>query len=360
MPSDIPLSVTVTPVDSKNFPEFKNHKKALRIADPKTGLKGFIVIHNTNLGPAIGGTRYWYYETDDDALRDALRLSRAMTYKCAIAKVPFGGGKGVLMAERPDAAKTDEYLIAYVTAIGRLGEKFFTGEDVGLGEHDVEVLEAHSDRIVGRPEVGGLPARWAALSVFYAMESALLKRFGSASFEKKTIAVKGLGGVGLELCMLLENAGAKLIGGDVNETRVALAKKRHPGIKIVPPEKIHKERATVYAPCALGDEFNKQTIPELSVDIICGAANNQLATEEDGMRLFRKSILYVPDYVANAGGLVSVADELHEGGYSRERVEKKILELKETVEEIIAISVAEKKPTNVVADKIAEKRFLKK
>lgn len=358
MDSKIKSSVTVTAVNPEEFPEFKKHKKIFRISDSKTGLKGFIAIHNTNLGPAIGGTRYWYYETDDDALRDALRLSRAMTYKCAIANVPFGGGKSVLMAEREGAAKTDEYLIAYTDALKLIGENFFTGEDVGLNEHDVEVLEAHSDTIVGRPEIGGLPARWAALSVFYAMETALLSRFGSASFEGKIVSVKGLGGVGIELCALLQNAGASLIGADVNPTRVALAEKRLNKIRIVSSERIHKERSMVYAPCALGDEFSKATIPQLFSEIICGAANNQLADEADGKFLFEKGILYVPDYVANAGGLISVADELNPDGYSQERVEKKILEIKETVREIIEISASEKKPTNIVADAIAEKRFV--
>ena len=352
--------VSVDRIDATRFEEFENHQEVVFIHDAKTGLRGFIAIHNTNLGPAIGGTRYWHYASDDEGLRDALRLSRAMTYKCAIASVPFGGGKGVLLSPQQNSIKTEEYLISYTEALKAIGTPFYTGEDVGLNERDVEVLEAHSDRIVGRPEVGGLPAKWAALSVFYSMETALLKQFGNASFDAKTVAVKGLGGVGIELCALLANAGADIIGADINATRVALAQKRHPNIRIVPSSAIHKERADVYSPCALGDELNERTIEELGSRVICGGANNQLASRADGKRLFDKGILYVPDYVANAGGLISVADELNEGGYSQDRVEKKILAIKATLEQIVDMSRAESQPTDKVADMLAEKRFLKK
>ncbi len=359
MSVNTPDSVTVTTVDAKQFPEFQNHKRVVKILDPQTGLKGFIAVHNTNSGPAIGGTRFWYYATDDDALRDALRLSRAMTYKCAIADVPFGGAKGVLMAPKPGEGKTDELLVSYTEALRQLGEKFFTGEDVGLNEHDVEVLEAHSDQIVGRPKVGGLPARWAALSVFCSMEAALEKKFGTPSFEGKTVAIKGLGGVGIELCALLKEAGASLVGADVNEARVTLAQQRFPDIRIVPATDIHKESADIYAPCALGGEFNEKTIQELSVSIICGGANNQLVNETtDGKRLFDKGILYIPDYVANAGGLISVADELHPEGYSQDRVKQKIEGIRTTVHEIIDISLDDGKPTNEVAAAVAERRFM--
>jgi leucine dehydrogenase len=350
--------ISVEPIDVKRFPEFDNHKAVVTIHDPKTGLRGFIAIHNTNLGPAIGGTRYWHYASDDEGMRDALRLSRAMTYKCAIAGVPFGGGKGVLLAPQENAPKTEEYLIAYTEALRMMENTFFTGEDVGLNERDVEVLEAHSDVIVGRPEVGGLPAKWAALSVFYTMETALEKTHGTGSFEDRTVAVKGLGGVGIELCSLLENAGAKIIGADINPTRVALAQKRHPNIGIVSHTDIQREKADIYSPCALGDEFNDTTIDSLGAKIICGGANNQLATKKAGQDLHERSILYVPDYVANAGGLISVSDELHEGGYSQERVEKSILAIKETLSQIVDISRSENKPTDQVADMLAEKRFI--
>jgi glutamate dehydrogenase/leucine dehydrogenase len=203
-----------------------------------------------------------------------------------------------------------------------------------------------------------LPAKWAALSVFYCMETALEKRFGSGSFAGRTVAIKGLGGVGMDLAALLADAGARIIGADINPTRVALAEKRHPEITIVPHVSIHAEKADIYSPCALGDEFDEKTIAELQAEIVCGGANNQLKTVADGERLFKKGVLFVPDYVANAGGLISVSDELHEGGYRQERVEKMILALKDTLSEIFKISESEQKPTDRVADALAEKRFM--
>jgi leucine dehydrogenase len=350
-------AVSVTPFDASRFPEFDGHQSVSSLHDEKTGLRGYISIHNTNLGPAIGGTRFWHYASDDDGLRDSLRLSRAMTYKCAIAGVPFGGGKGVLLAPKKDAEKSEEYLVAYTEALKSLPADFYTGEDVGLNQRDVEILEAHSDMIVGRPEVGGLPAKWAALSVFYCMETALLDAFGSASFEGKTVAVKGIGGVGIDLLALLENAGAKIIAADINPTRVALAQKRHPNAVIVDPKDIHKQEADVYSPCALNDEFNPDTLPDIRAKVICGGANNQLRSREEGKKLHERGIVYVPDYVANAGGLISVSDELHEGGYLQERVEKMILNLKDTLTEIFEASKKEEKPTDLVADELAERRF---
>lgn len=351
--------ITVDRIDVARFPEYDNHQEVVSIHDARTGLRGYIALHNTNLGPAIGGTRHWHYANDDEGMRDALRLSRAMTYKCAIAGVPFGGGKGVLLAPQQNAIKTEEYLMSYTKALTMLNAPFYTGEDVGLNERDIEILEAHSEHIVGRPKVGGLPAKWAALSVFYTMETALEKTFGSGSFVGRTVAIKGVGGVGMELCAILRDAGANVIGADINPTRVALLQKRHPEIAIAQHDAIHKEIVDIYSPCALGDEFNEITISVMNAKIICGGANNQLTTLEDGQRIFDKGILYVPDYVANAGGLISVSDELHDGGYSQERVEKKILALKDTLAQIVDMSRETKTPTGVVSDTIAEKRFKK-
>ncbi len=353
-------NLKITALDANTLFEFDNHKKVLRVEDTTSGLLAFISIHNTNRGPAIGGTRYWHYEREEDALKDSLRLSRAMTYKCAIAEVSFGGAKGVILAPKEDKESKDAILIAYAKALAELGEPFYTGEDVGLNEHDVQVLEKHSNTIVGRPEVGGLPARWAALSVFYAMEGALLMQTGSPSFEGKKIAIKGLGGVGIDLCALLENAGAKLIGADIVTEKIERAVKNHPTIEIVDSDVIHTVESDIYSPCAMGNEFNKDTISDLKTKIICGAANNQVATKADGQGLFEAGILYIPDYVANAGGLISVADELHPLGYSQERVESDIKRIRNTVEKIIETSIRDSIPTGEVADALAEERFLKK
>lgn len=350
-------SVRVEKVSVERFPEFDQHKEVVYIHDEHTGLRGYISLHNTNLGPAIGGTRYWQYTSDDEGLKDALRLSRAMTYKCAIAGVPFGGGKAVLLSSGKDQEKSENYLVAYTTALAQLKEKFFTGEDVGLNQHDVEVLEAHSDTIVGRPKVGGLPAQWAALSVFSTMQTALESVFGSDSFEGKTVSVKGLGGVGLDLCSLLTDAGAHIVGADIKPDRVQLLKSKFPNMEIVAHDVIHEVPTDVYSPCALNDEFNPVTIPKLKTKIICGGANNQLRSASDGRSLFDAGILYVPDYLANAGGLISVADELNPGGYSRDRVLSLISDLKVTLAEIIEMSHNQSMPTGEVSDLIAERRF---
>ena len=345
----------------EKLPEFDGHEMVLRIQDPSTGLRGFIAVHNTNLGPAVGGTRFWYYKNEEEALRDALRLSKAMTYKCALANLPYGGGKAVLMAPRDmkerTKTKSEHYLSSYASRLALLDGHFFTGEDVGMEEHDIEVLARKSTSIIGRPSVGGLPSPFAARSVFESMRAALRVSYDNDSFENRTVAIKGLGNVGLDLAKLLVRAGATVIGADVNEDRVKLAQKKVPGIKIVSPAVIHKQEADIYSPCALGSDLTAAYIHELKCQIVCGSANNQLATPSDSYRLFKKGIVYIPDYVANAGGLITVVDELHAGGYDRDRVRRHIAQIKETVTYILTEAREKKLPADKVADMLAEKRF---
>ncbi len=339
--------------------EYMGHEAVMAIND-SSGLRGFIVIHNTNLGPAVGGTRFRYYKNEKEALKDALRLSRAMTYKCAMAGVPFGGGKTVIMSPKGmTQSQKNKYLIAYARRLKLLDGHFFTGEDVGLDGKDISLLEKHSDSIVGRPKIGGLPAQWAALSVSLSMEAALKSVFGTESFKGRTVAIKGLGNVGLELCRIVIEKGGEVVAADIRQERTKLAHKRFPKIRIVGHTNIHKQQVDVYAPCALGDELNVKTITELQCLVVCGAANNQLGEDQDGLRLFKRNILYVPDYVANAGGLINVVDELHSGGYSHKHVARHVQQIKKTVQEIIKQSRKQNKPTNEIADSIAEKRFYK-
>ncbi|MDP2648685.1 MAG: Glu/Leu/Phe/Val dehydrogenase dimerization domain-containing protein [bacterium] len=355
------MSATITEVPHGALtvlPEFDDHESVTALNDPETGLRGFIAIHNTNLGTAVGGTRFWLYESEKAALCDALRLSRAMTYKCALANLSYGGAKAVLIRPSGDKWSREAYLDSYAQCLESFAGRFFTGEDVGLSADDVRFLAQKVGRgIIGNPDKGELPGPWAARSVYAAMEVALETVFGDSSFKGHTVAIKGLGHSGYELCALVCAAGGNIIASDIDPSRAVLAQKTFPGIRIVPPERISKESADVYAPCALGDEFNAQSIPDIAARIVCGVANNQLATPDDGRRLFDRNILYIPDYVANAGGLIDVADELEPGGFNRERVARNIEKIKDTVRRIIEESRAKHIPTNEIADDIGKRRF---
>lgn len=339
----------------EKLPEFANHEMVSFFCDGKTGLRGFIAIHNTNLGPATGGTRYFHYASEEDALRDALRLSRAMTYKCALAGVPYGGGKAVLMNDKKNL-KTKTYLEKYAEKINLLRGNFYTGEDVGISESDAGILAKHSKFIVGAKGAGrsGDPSPWAALGVFYALYAALKEAFGSEEIKGRIFAIKGLGKVGLELLRLIYKEGGEIIAADINQEAVAAARKKFPKIRIVKPEEIHKIKADIYSPCAMGNEFNAKKISELKCAIVCGGANNQLSLEQDGEALYKKNILYIPDYIANAGGLINVKDELNKNGYSKERVLNKVKNIKNITAKVIELSKKRKKPTNYIADELAE------
>ena len=347
------------PKNLQSFEEFDNHELVASLVDRKSGLRGFIAIHNTNLGPAAGGTRYWHYRSEQDALRDALRLSKAMTYKCALARVPHGGGKGVIIANSNHHTRKD-FLVAYAKRVNLLNGSFYTGEDVGLTKEYVETLTRNSRFIIGRERLAGNPSPWAAKGVFYAMQAALEAVFGSQEVEGHTFAISGVGKVGEMLCDLIYRQGGEVVVADINADRIKSVKRKFPRIAVVSPSEIHKQRVDVYAPCALGNEFNKKTIPHVRAQIICGGANNQLASPEDGNRLHSWGILYVPDYLANAGGLINVVAEIDSGGYSRKKVERKVKGIKNTAKKIIELSAKKNKPTSEVADRLAEEIFLKK
>ena len=348
---EVPLS------EVEKFSEYDHHERVFRIEDAQTGLRGFIAIHNTNRGAAVGGTRLWHYADETEALRDDLRLSRAMTYKCALADVPYGGGKAVLLTPKNGWKNKNACLESYARCLKTLETEFFTGEDVGMDDEDVRFLASRTGNIIGHPDIGGLPGPWAARSVYVSMEAALEVVFGSASLHGRTVAVKGIGHAGMELCKLIHAAGAQLIAADTDSDKIAAAEKIFPGIRIVDPDHIAEEQVDVYSPCALGGEFNASTVGRVKAKIICGAANNQLDTPDDGRRLFERDILYIPDYVANSGGLINVVDELQLGGYNRDRVQQSVDHVKETVRGIIRESRDTHTPTNEIADSIGRRRF---
>ena len=345
-------------IQFEKLPEFDDHALVARITDGATGLRGYISIHNTTLGPAVGGTRYWAYKNEEEALRDALRLSKAMTYKCAAAGVPYGGGKAVLIAPKKGfSKKTEAFLAAYAKKLKLLQGNFFTGEDVGMTERDIQILASQSNSIIGRPAVGNLPSRYAALSVFRAMEIALQENSGSPSLLRKRVAIKGLGNVGMGLAKILHEAGAHIVAADIDTKRTKKAKELFPGIIIVTASRIHKEDADIYAPCALGGEFTRKTVPQVKAKIVCGAANNQLADAKIGKLFFRKGILYIPDFVANAGGLIDVVDELDREGYNESRVLRRIDNMRSTISHIIRAAKEKSLPTSEVADELVREKL---
>lgn len=344
----------MTQKNISNLPEFDGHELVSYFYDSKTKLRGFIAIHNTNLGPATGGTRYWFYKNETEALRDALRLSKAMTYKCALAGVPFGGGKAVIFADKK-IQKTPTFLKTYAQKVNLLGGSFSTGEDVGITDRDITTLAKHSKHINGVSSISGSPSPWAALSVYYSIKAACKEVFGTENLRNRTIAIKGIGHVGSKLCKLLLRDDATVYISDTNSAQIKKFQKTYPNVMSIAPNKIHTIKADIYAPCAMSGELTEKSVQELHSKIVCGAANNQLVSPTVGEQLHQKRILYVPDYVANSGGLINVVDNLYNKIYNKKRVLRKIQHVGKTVEKIIRISKKTNVPTFRVADTLAEK-----
>lgn len=334
---------------------YDKHEKVIEINDKKNNLKGFIAIHNTNLGPAVGGTRMFMYKDATSALKDVLNLSRAMTYKCAISGINFGGGKAVLIGNPLN--KDNKFLASYAKKVKSLNGQFFTGEDMGISESDVQYMLKFCPFFIGKSEMAGDPSPFASLSVYLCMKTAVNHVYGSDSLNGKSVAIRGVGKVGSELVRLLYKEGAQIYISDVNKQAEKDIKNLFPEVVIVKNEEIPYKKIDIYSPCAFGGEFNLDNIQNLRCRIICGGANNQLSEKKVGEIISKNKILYVPDYVANAGGLINVSDELEKSGYKRTRVEKRIKALQKTLSKIIAQSEKSQLPTNYVSDILAEEIF---
>lgn len=339
-----------------DHPDFDQHESLHFVQDPKSGLKTIIAIHSTALGPAAGGCRRWQYASDADALTDALRLSRGMTYKNAVAGLEFGGGKSVILADE-NAPKSPELFHAFGRAVESLNGKYITAEDVGCSVDDMRQVNEVTGYVSGLPRsggnAGGDPSPLTAMGVFLGIEAAVESRLGADSLRGIRVAVQGVGHVGLHLCRLLHEAGAILTVSDVNRDNLKLAQDELPVTEIAPPDLLYAD-VDVLAPCALGNILTSQTIPKLKATVIAGAANNQLATEADGARLADRDILYAPDYVINAGGIINVAREYY-GGSSEEEVRTEIGGIPERLKRIFAEAKTSKQPTNVIADELARR-----
>ncbi|WP_309084185.1 Glu/Leu/Phe/Val dehydrogenase dimerization domain-containing protein [Chelativorans sp.] len=350
------LAISDITAEAAALPAFANHEWVWCGRDEKRGLTAIVAIHNTTLGPALGGTRIWPHESFEAALTDALRLSRGMTYKSAVAGLPLGGGKAVIIAD-PKTEKSPALLTAYAEMLASLEGQYITAEDVGMRLADADFLRARTPNVVGTTKGGsGNPSPFTAEGVFLGIKAALRHRHGKESLAGVRVAVQGLGSVGWSLCEKLHGEGAALLVSDIDAARVEKASQTFAAVAIKPEEIIAAE-ADVFAPCALGSVISRQTIPSLKARIVAGSANNQLASHEDAQLLMERGILYAPDYVINAGGLINVAAELSPDGYWREAVLEKIGKIPETLSDIFMRSQAEGRPTNDIAAEIAMERI---
>ncbi|WP_340085092.1 Glu/Leu/Phe/Val dehydrogenase [Siminovitchia sp. FSL H7-0308] len=326
--------------------------------DEQSGLKAIIAIHDTTLGPALGGTRMWTYDSEEAAIQDALRLARGMTYKNAAAGLSLGGGKAVIMGD-PKKDKNEEMFRAFGRYIQGLNGRYITAEDVGTSVQDMDLIHEETNFVTGiSPAFGssGNPSPVTAYGCYVGMKAAAKEAFGTDSLEGRTVAVQGVGNVAFELCRYLHEEGARLVVTDINKEAVNRAVEAFDA-NTADPSDIYGVEADIFSPCALGAVINDDTIPQLKVKVIAGSANNQLKENRHGDIIHEKGIVYAPDYVINAGGVINVADELY--GYNKERALKKVETIYNNVEKVIMISKRDNIPTYMAADRMAEERIEK-
>ena len=315
--------------------------------------RGFVAIHSTKLGPAVGGTRFWKYDSDEAAIQDLLRLARGMTYKNALAGLPLGGGKSIVL--RPEGSfDRGEIFRAHGRFVETFGGCYITAEDVGTNPDDIAIVRQETKHAAGLYGLSGDPSPFTARGVFRAMQAAAKHRWSSESLSGKTVALQGGGNVGYHLASNLHKAGARMIVTDVDEAKTERLLTEFDAVAVAPDE-IYSVEAEVYAPCALGGTINDQTIPQIKVEIIAGGANNQLLEERHGDELEKRGILYAPDYAANAGGIINGCRELL--GWEASQSLAKVDEIHETVLDIFRTAAAEGIPTYQAADRIAEWRL---
>ncbi|WP_271725316.1 branched-chain amino acid dehydrogenase [Bacillus paralicheniformis] len=338
------------------YMEQYDYEQLVFCQDKQSGLKAIIAIHDTTLGPALGGTRMWTYESEEAAIEDALRLARGMTYKNAAAGLNLGGGKTVIIGD-PRKDKNEEMFRAFGRYIQGLNGRYITAEDVGTTVEDMDIIHDETDFVTGiSPAFGssGNPSPVTAYGVYKGMKAAAKEAFGTDSLEGKTVAVQGVGNVAYNLCRHLHEEGAKLIVTDINKEAVERAVAEF-GARAVDPDDIYSQECDIYAPCALGATINDDTIPQLKAKVIAGAANNQLKETRHGDQINDMGIVYAPDYVINAGGVINVADELY--GYNSERALKKVEGIYGNIERVLEISKRDRIPTYLAADRLAEERI---
>lgn len=336
--------------------EVPGYERVAKAEDAASGLLAFISVHDTTLGPALGGLRMWKYDTEKDALTDALRLSRGMTFKSAVARTGLGGGKSVIVGNaRTD--KTPRLFEAMGRFVDDFGGKYITAEDVGVGISDLVSVRRSTRWVTGlsREDGGsGNPSPYTALGCFEGIKASAIEAFGSDRLDGKVVSIQGPGNVGFPLAEMLVKEGARIVVSDVNPDNVDRAV-RELGARAVPPTSIYDEACDIFAPCALGGILNDETIPRLKCKVIAGAANNQLLDEIRHAQMLReRGILYAPDYVINAGGIINVAMELEPGGYDEAKAVAKIRNIFEALASVYETARERKITTHAAAQEVAE------
>lgn len=337
--------------------KFKDHEQVVFCNDPDTGLKSIIAIHNTTIGPALGGCRMLNYISEDDALKDVLRLSRGMSYKAAIAQLNLGGGKAVIFGDSKKD-KSEVLFRSFGRFVQGLGGRYITAEDVGTSVHDMEWVRMETQYVTGISRAlggSGDPSPVTAFGTCIGMQASVKKQMGKDSLNGLKVSVQGVGQVGFHLCKYLIDEGVEIFATDIDENNLKKVAKDF-NVNIVDPNEIYDLDVDIYAPCALGATINDDTILRIKAPIIAGAANNQLADEaKHGQALRDRGILYAPDYAINAGGLINVANEIE--GYNRERAFNQAEGIYDTLMTIYDTADEENIPTNKAAEKVAIKRM---
>ncbi|HKI04598.1 MAG TPA: Glu/Leu/Phe/Val dehydrogenase dimerization domain-containing protein [Thermoanaerobaculia bacterium] len=332
------------------------HERVVFCSNPDVGLEAIIAVHSTVLGPGLGGVRIWPYSSTEEAFVDVLRLSRGMTYKAAAAGLNLGGGKAVIIGDSKKV-KSEVLLRAFGRYVESLGGLYITAEDVGTDMEDMEVIQHETRWVTGVSPLlggGGDPSPVTAFGVLQGMKAAVHRQFGDDSLQGRTVAIQGLGSVGYYLAKFLSEEGAKIFGADIDAEATARASQEL-GVEIVPTGEILEVECDVLAPCALGAILNDKTIPKLRCKIVAGGANNQLAEERHGQELHGRGILYAPDFVGNAGGLINVYNELV--GYNRETAMRLARGIYANMLRVFDISRTQAIPTHVAAERLAEERI---
>ena len=349
-------------IEDSNFPIFDQlgsmeHEQVVICNEPSVGLKAIIGIHNTTLGPALGGTRMWFYDNEQAALRDVLRLSRGMTYKAAISGLNLGGGKAVIIGD-PHKDKSEGLFRAFGRYVDGLAGRYITAEDVGMEVKNMEWIHSETKYVTGLPEsLGGSgdPSVVTGYGVYMGMKACAKKAYGSDSLEGKRVSIQGAGHVSSYLAKHLASEGAKLFITDIYEEK-AYELAKEVGAEVVNPDDIYGLDVDIFSPCALGGIVNDSTMDQFKCDIIAGAANNVLDNEDiHGNILKDRGIMYAPDYVINAGGLINVAGELE--GYNRERCHQKAARIYDTILDILNVAEENDIPTFQASNKLVEERI---